>query len=354
MSRETSLDALSSVAESVDKLRAIVLGVVRERGATGATCDEIEVALGMRHQTASARVNELMEDGRVVDSGERRKTRSGRKATVWIVTGAVTDAPPLKSPLKWVGSKKWLVPRLRDLYAPHRHRCLVEPFVGGMNVSLALRPERALLCDANPHLVNFYRRLRDPRPFKIEMRSDEALYYAYRDCFNQLVRSGASMTGAAAELFYYLNKTGFNGVCRFNAAGEFNVPFGKRKSVEYRRDFAEYAAALRDWELGCVSFERVLLRLGRDDFLYADPPYDGTFVDYSAGGFDWEQQRALAEGLARHSGPVVASNSNSERVLDLYRDLGFDVRLVEAPRSVSCDGNRQPVLEMLAVKNLLT
>ena len=346
MSRDTSADALSSVAESVDKLRSIVLVMICERDAEGATCDEVEVALSMRHQTASARVNELMEAGKISDSGVRRRTRSGRKAIVWVAPcdGNVS----LGSPLKWVGSKKWLAPRLRDLYAPHRGRRLVEPFVGGMNVALALRPADALLCDVNPHLINFYRRLRDSRPFEIEMRSDERLYYAYRDCFNQLTRSGAAETATAAELFYYLNKTGFNGVCRFNASGEFNVPFGKRKNVEYKRDFSEYATALRGWQLSCAPFGTQNLRA--DDFVYADPPYDGTFVDYSAGGFNWEQQRALAIWLSHHTGPVVASNSSSERVLDLYRGLGFDVQLAEAPRSVSCDGNRAPVMEMLAVK----
>lgn len=350
MSRDTSADALSSVAESVDKLRSIVLVAIRERGAVGATCDEVEAALGMRHQTASARVNELMMEEKIADSGVRRRTRSGRKAIVWVTPG--DGKVSLGSPLKWVGSKKWLAPRLRDLYAPHRGRRLVEPFVGGMNVALALCPADALLCDVNPHLINFYRRLRDPRPLEIEMRSDERLYYAYRDCFNQLARTGAAETATAAELFYYLNKTGFNGVCRFNASGEFNVPFGKRRSVEYRRDFSEYAAVLRGWVLACAPFGSQ--KLLADDFVFADPPYDGTFVDYSAGGFSWEQQRALAIWLASHAGPVVASNSSTDRVLDLYRGLGFDVQLVEAPRSVSCDGNREPVMEMLAVKNLLT
>ena len=67
-----------------------------------------------------------------------------------------TDTPTLDPPLKWAGGKRWLVPRLRELYAPHRHRRLVEPFVGGMAVALGLMPERALLADRNPHLIHFY------------------------------------------------------------------------------------------------------------------------------------------------------------------------------------------------------
>jgi DNA adenine methylase len=76
-----------------------------------------------------------------------------------------TDLPP---PLKWAGGKRWLIPRIRDLWKEHEHRRLVEPFCGGMAVTLGLKPHRALLNDVNPHLINFYRwiqrglDLRDP------------------------------------------------------------------------------------------------------------------------------------------------------------------------------------------------
>lgn len=79
---QTSLDAKNSLGdETVDQLRSRIFVEVRERG--GATCDEIEVALGLRHQTASARIRELVEAGKLVDSDERRPTRSGRDAVVW-------------------------------------------------------------------------------------------------------------------------------------------------------------------------------------------------------------------------------------------------------------------------------
>jgi DNA adenine methylase len=66
----------------------------------------------------------------------------------------------LKPPLKWAGGKRWLASRLRSLWEPHRHRRLVEPFWGGLAVTLSLAPARALLNDINPHLINFYRWLR--------------------------------------------------------------------------------------------------------------------------------------------------------------------------------------------------
>jgi DNA adenine methylase len=256
----------------------------------------------------------------------------------------------MKSPLKYLGAKAWLVERLRVLYAPHRGRRFVDLCVGGGSAVLGVEPECALLCDVNPHLVNFWEQLRDPQLFELEMRCEEALYYAYRGCFNKLGRTSARWTRTAAELFWYLNKTGFRGVCRFNEAGEFNVPFGHYKKIEYRRDFSEYAPMLGRWDAKHCSFERAPLE--RDDFVFFDPPYDGTFVDYSVGGFDWAKQVCGAELLAAHHGPVVATNAATDRILALYKGLGFAVETLSAPRSVSVSGDRAPAMEMLATRNI--
>ena len=80
---DTSVAAAESMRGETSRLRALVLAVIRQNGETGATCDEVELATGLRHQTASARVNELMNRGQIVDTEQRRRTRSGRFATVW-------------------------------------------------------------------------------------------------------------------------------------------------------------------------------------------------------------------------------------------------------------------------------
>ena len=72
------------------------------------------------------------------------------------------------------------------------------------------------------------------------MENDETVYYANRFRFNELLSSGRSDTAEAAALFYYLNRTGYNGLCRFNQQGEFNVPFGRYKRLDYRKDFTDY------------------------------------------------------------------------------------------------------------------
>lgn len=84
-SSDTSEAAAKSVATTGPTLRETVLAFVSLQAGHGATCDDVERCLGMRHQTASARVRELAKAGAIVDSGKRRPTRSGRKAAVYVV-----------------------------------------------------------------------------------------------------------------------------------------------------------------------------------------------------------------------------------------------------------------------------
>ena len=259
--------------------------------------------------------------------------------------------PTLRPPLKWAGGKRWLVPRLRALWRGYTRRRLVEPFCGGLAIALGLDPRRALLNDTNPHLVNFYRHLQSGLVVRIPMKYDRELYYRHRAEFNRLA---ATVRGReshkAAELFYYLNRTGFNGLCRFSKGGVFNVPFGRHTGVAYVRDFRPYAEPLSRWTLAGGDFESI--KLSPKDFVYADPPYDVQFRQYASDGFDWAAQERLAAWLARHPGPVVASNQATARIQALYRDHGFEVELLDGPRKISRTGDRTPALEIFATRNV--
>ncbi len=262
-------------------------------------------------------------------------------------------AAPLAPPLKWAGGKRWLVPELAKYWTGNEDRRLVEPFAGGLAVTLGFLPGRALLNDVNPHLISFYRWLQrglNTESAAIRFLNDRAVYAHNRALFNDLIRSGSSESAQAAVLFYYLNRFGYNGLCRFNAKGFFNVPFGRYKRPPYRTDFTEYAQVLAHYSFTNADFAD--LRIEPQDFIYADPPYDVEFTSYSAGGFTWQDQLRLAEWLASHPGPVLASNQATPRICRLYRGLGFCVRKLAAPRRISCDGNRDDAEEMLAVRNL--
>lgn len=255
----------------------------------------------------------------------------------------------LKPPLKWAGGKRWLLPHLRPLWEPYADRRLVEPFVGGLAVTLGLRPARALLSDINPHLMNFYQWLQRGLVPDFPMRYDRDCYYAYRDEFNRLIREGQRDSQRAAALFYYLNRSGYNGLCRFNRKDEFNVPFGRYSKVTYKEDFSDYTAALAGYQLARDDFED--LSLEPDDVIYADPPYDVEFVQYSQNGFSWDEQVRLGEWLAHHPGPVILSNQATERIVDLYTNLGFTLTYLQAPRRISCNGDRATAKEVLATRN---
>ena len=182
------------------------------------------------------------------------------------------------------------------------------------------------------------------------MENDERMFYAHRDAFNRLIAGGLAGSKQAAEYFYYLNRTGYNGLCRFNKSGEFNVPFGKYKTINYRKDFREYAAVFRKWKFTHGDFEDVSLQAG--DFVYADPPYDVEFRQYSKEGFEWPEQERLALWLSSHAGPVALSNQATDRIVKLYRALGFRLEFLDAPRRISCTGDRTPAKEVLATKGI--
>lgn len=253
-------------------------------------------------------------------------------------------------PLKWAGGKRWQLPILQPLWAPHRQRRLVEPFCGGLAVPLGLRPARALLNDINPHLVNFYQWLQRGLRIDVPLENDRDLYYAHRTRFNALLEAGGADTAEAASLFYFLNRTGYNGLCRFNRRNQFNVPFGRYQTIPYQADLGAYRDVVQGWTFRCGDFDA--LPIAPDDFIYADPPYDVEFRQYAALGFSWDDQVRAAEFLARHPGPVVLANQATPRILALYGDLGYSLRVLDAPRRISCDGNRTPAREVLATRHL--
>lgn len=258
------------------------------------------------------------------------------------------EVTTLRPPLKWAGGKRWLIPKLVKLWAKHPNYRLVEPFCGGLSVALGLKPQAALLNDVNSSLVNFYQQIQQGLELDIRLENDENIYYRHREEFNRLNRDTHS-SKKIAQLFYYLNRTGYNGLCRFNKSGGYNVPFGRYKKINYQKDFLKYQTVLSQWEF--VNKDFADLQLRNNDFIYADPPYDVPFHQYSQDGFNWDDQVRLAEWLVAHKGPVVLSNQATPRIKTLYKKLGFKLRYMDAPRRISCKANqRHAVKEVLALR----
>ncbi|NVJ67103.1 MAG: Dam family site-specific DNA-(adenine-N6)-methyltransferase [Gammaproteobacteria bacterium] len=253
-------------------------------------------------------------------------------------------------PIKYPGGKRFLVDHIQIIWGLAKCRRLVEPFSGGMAISLGIAPKNALLNDINPHIINFYESIRDGLKIELDMVNEEAFYYDMREKFNNLIKEGKHLTHESASIFYYLNRTGFNGLVRFNKSGLYNVPFGRYKKINYHREFPEVEKTIKKWKFACGDFSK--LRINQTDFLYVDPPYDVEFRSYAGNNFQWEEQERLIKHLSKYSCPIVISNQATDRIVELYSDYGYKINLIDAPRMISCDGNRARAQEVLAIKNM--
>ena len=267
---------------------------------------------------------------------------------------------PVDPFLKWAGGKRRLREQILDHLPPLAvGRRYFEPFLGGGAVFFALRPDRAVLTDANPNLIDAFCAVRDEvdsviaRLARLHNNADE--YYRLR-------RARPRTQVARAARFIYLNKTCFNGLYRENLLGEFNVPFGRHGPNLCICDEPQLRAAseaLQTAELRSMDFGGVISRARAGDVLYLDPPYtvahsNNGFVEYNARVFNWEDQARLASAAARLVGRgahVVVSNAYHPSILELYRKSGrFEV--VELDRWSTVAGSsakRMPTREIILV-----
>lgn len=261
--------------------------------------------------------------------------------------------------LKWIGGKGRLLDHvLPKLPAGNR---LIEPFVGGGSVFLGTDYESYVLGDTNEHLIELYQAVgKNPdalmaeaeRLFVEENLSPER-YNELREKFNS-----AQDLLVRGALFLYLNKHGFNGLCRYNKAGKFNVPFGWPSRVPRfpREEILVFARKARAATFVHKDFVEVMMSARLGDVVYCDPPYldrdnAPSFKAYSANGFDLTRHRELAEcarQLAASGIPVAISNHDCIAARELY--AGADIHTFYARRSISgVAARRGDVAEILAV-----
>ncbi len=261
--------------------------------------------------------------------------------------------------LKWAGNKYRIIETIRTML-PDGER-LVEPFVGSGAVFMNTDFDRYLLADSNADLINLYKALQQQGETFIEecqklfrpATNRAEYYYRRRDEFNK-----CRNTTRKAALFIYLNRHGYNGLCRYNSRGGFNVPFGRYKRPYFPADEMN-AFHLRSQRARFVHMDFVgifdMLRAG--DVVYCDPPYvplsaSSNFTTYSAGGFDMSQQSTLAKlaQLATQQGvPVLISNHNTHFTRNAYQHAD-NIKRLHVRRFISCQGQkRQNAAELLAL-----
>jgi len=259
--------------------------------------------------------------------------------------------------LKWAGGKF----RVLDRLAPHlQGRKLIEPFVGSGAVFLNLPFKRYLLGDINPDLINLYECLKKEqikflnysRTFFIPENNHQDQYLLFRHEFN----NGAKDRRRAA-LFVYLNRHGFNGLCRYNKSGGFNVPFGRHiKPYFPENEMLHFISHAKHAQFVCGDFVSLMNRSRKGDVVYCDPPYvplspTASFTSYAAQGFSYDQQVELAykaKHLSNRGVKVVISNHDNAITRQIYQDANIESFSVR--RFISRDvNNRGNAKELLAI-----
>lgn len=265
----------------------------------------------------------------------------------------------VKTPLKWVGSKARLMPQLLQ-HLPEGKR-LVEPFAGSCSVMMNTEYDEYLIADVNPDLIGFYRaaaaapmELIERAKHLFQTFNTEDGYYDSRDSFNH--NDDPEWRPA---LFLYLNRHGFNGLCRYNKSGRFNVPYGKYKKPYFpEAEIKVFAEKAKRATFVCASYSETLEMACAGDVVYCDPPYlteSENFTAYHSSGFNHLDQGRLSRRLRKLAAkgiPVVASNADLPAVHYLY--AGFEAARINAPRSVGAAAASKKIASEVILKSPAT
>ena len=248
--------------------------------------------------------------------------------------------------LKWAGGKsqmlKDLLPRI-----PNQYDKYIEPFFGGGALFFALQPEKAVIADSNPEIINMYQQVADNVEEVIRLL---LLYENTEGCFYQIreqVWEDLPAVEAAARTIF-LNKTCFNGLYRVNRLGHFNTPFGhyKNPTICDSDNLRAASDVLKKATIICGDYLEVLKKYAEPgDFVFLDPPYVpvseyADFKRYTKEQFYLNDHRKLAHEVKRlyeNGCLVILTNSNAEIVHELYADYRIDV--IQTKRAISSRAN---------------
>lgn len=253
----------------------------------------------------------------------------------------------MKPIIKYRGGKGKEIPEFLKFIPPDYNR-YIEPFLGGGAVFFFLEPKEAVINDINGRLMTFYQQVRDdyiplsrelgslqeqyeknqrtyaalkasePDPSLRVENCNEALYYRLRDMYNHLEPSEYT----EGTLYYFINKTAYSGMIRFNRQGEYNVPFGRYAHFNTEIITPQHSRLLRGARLFHTDYSEIFGMAGEEDFMFLDPPYNCIFNDYGnldmEKGFDEEQHRRLAADFRNLNCRALMVIGRTELTQELY------------------------------------
>ncbi len=253
----------------------------------------------------------------------------------------------MKPMLKYRGGKQRELVEIIP-FIPESYDRYIEPFFGGGALFFHLEPQKAIINDLNKSLMSFYSGVRNDYPtlskellclheeYEENRRQYEELksqnpdervhdanedrYYEIRDMFNGLKKSQYS----SAALYFYINKTAYSGMIRYNKNGEYNVPYGRYKHLSVSGVTKAHSELLQRAEVMTGDYQRVFDLCTENDFVFLDPPYDCVFSDYGnpelGGSFSSEEHRRLSKAFFDLPCPGLLVIGKTELTEELYGD----------------------------------
>lgn len=254
----------------------------------------------------------------------------------------------MKPIIKYSGGKQKEIPQILP-YIPQFTGRYIEPFFGGGALFFYLEPHSAIINDINSNLIAFYEEVKYNYPkikeelswieavysqnrkvfeetvaLKPEDRvsdANEELYYKIRDMYNGLTDRKFSF----GTIYYFINKTAYSGMIRYNSSGHFNVPYGRYKNFNTSLLTEAHHKLLEHAEILNRSYEDIFAMTKENDFIFLDPPYDCVFSDYGnetmKDGFGEERHRKLAKDFRELKCKALMVIGKTQLTEELYSDL---------------------------------
>jgi DNA adenine methylase len=226
----------------------------------------------------------------------------------------------LKPLIRWSGGKKSELFNIIQ-HLPHTIDTYIEPFVGGGALFFYLNPEKAVINDVHKELIDFYSEIKKGNIDKIynfmeSVNNTETDYYNIRD--NMIIETSLDN----AKRFFYLRKTCYRGMLRYNKKGKFNIPYGRYKRYNYKELKDErYSLLLERTQILSQDFEEIFNKYDKEgNFIFLDPPYDSEFIDYGYCIFGKNEHRRLSECFKRAKSRCLMIIGKTDFICELYRD----------------------------------
>ena len=267
--------------------------------------------------------------------------------------------------LKWVGGKRQILGELISLM-PSTYNTYCEPFLGGGALFFALHPSKAIVNDINEELINFYEVVRDDHQALLDIISEyqakdcEEFFYEIRALDRDVENFKKTSKVVKAARTFYLNRTCFNGLYTVNSKGFFNSPYGKPiyKFIIDTDRFVAMSTYLKEHNITLCSntYEYVLDKLKKGDFVYLDPPYDRvsttSFTSYSKYDFtqaDQHRLRLACDKLNERGVKFMLSNAPTDFIVEEFKD--YHQSFVSASRIVNSKVEGRGKVKEIIVRN---